>query len=632
MTLSAPILKLTNRLIRDFLWHGRKEARSSNCLVNWPLVCRPLEFSGPGMRDIQRTGISLHTIGDGRTCCFWTDHWLDGKSIAELAPSLAALVPRRLRAKCLVHDGLQNRAWIHDIRGALNVVTTVESFDSVHSVEETIHIDNEGVCGDFVNVKMICWFGLSEVLIGINSRFRNMHARCFLLLVFLRMARSSTSAAREQMDRARDDRSSSISGPATLRPRRIGTSPCPFCFATVLLKFEFDLIFAGSAAISRGQASASVPAHQGVTASALCEQANHASLVAPPHPSGIVINRGQPRAPFPGHSGTGSTSMTRGQHMSSSFVSNSSRPLSGSTAMILGQELSSFIANALRPSSGTSSTPLGQTAHGFSTHTPARPSGSRVLCQGQATKMAPLSSIHPSSAAASVSRVTNRGQTRPSMSFSGNTSSSRATAPPRTSPRTRDLLANFIGSDLLSSPWTPPILENDPSLSLTLAPPVVISEELSALEEETSDDTNGQVIAGTVLVEEPGVPNLLSKFIDGSFFDREWVTSIRENNARLNLILATPEEETRSFLLKDYSSCPSCKARPSAVVEAPIRHVCLCIPCKKDLVPNSCRACNILHFFSNLVDLLAEKKRRQEAGDPPRAGTELANLRSRVTK
>ena len=115
--------------------------------------------------------------------------------------------------------------------------------------------------------------------------------------------------------------------------------------------------------------------------------------------------------------GTGSTSMTRGQHMSSSFVSNSSRPLSGaccalfralsrsvekfgawrstclpsfvqlqqskftsyycrfdtrfvhgfilfllhylfeisvagSTAMILGQELSSFIANALRPSSG----------------------------------------------------------------------------------------------------------------------------------------------------------------------------------------------------------------------------------------------------------------------------------------
>lgn len=38
----------------------------------------------------------------------------------------------------------------------------------MHSVEETIHIDNEGVCGNFVNVKMICRFGLSEVLIGIK--------------------------------------------------------------------------------------------------------------------------------------------------------------------------------------------------------------------------------------------------------------------------------------------------------------------------------------------------------------------------------------------------------------------------------------------------------------------------------
>ena len=59
MALSPSILKLVNRLIRDFLWHGRKEALSGNCLVNWQKVCRPLELGSLGVRDLQRTGISL---------------------------------------------------------------------------------------------------------------------------------------------------------------------------------------------------------------------------------------------------------------------------------------------------------------------------------------------------------------------------------------------------------------------------------------------------------------------------------------------------------------------------------------------------------------------------------------------
>lgn len=131
MALNKTIHKLVTRVIRDFLWHGRKEARHGNCPVSWPRACRPIEMGGLGVRDLQRTGIALRlrwlwlqaidpthpwrhlpppcepevrqifrasttwTLGDGHTCKFWTDHWLDGASIAELAPVLASLVPRR---------------------------------------------------------------------------------------------------------------------------------------------------------------------------------------------------------------------------------------------------------------------------------------------------------------------------------------------------------------------------------------------------------------------------------------------------------------------------------------------------------------------------------------------------------
>lgn len=59
MALSPPILKKANRFIRDFLWHGRKDARAGCCLVSWARVCRPLELGGLGIRDLHRTGISL---------------------------------------------------------------------------------------------------------------------------------------------------------------------------------------------------------------------------------------------------------------------------------------------------------------------------------------------------------------------------------------------------------------------------------------------------------------------------------------------------------------------------------------------------------------------------------------------
>ena len=65
-------------------------------------------------------------IGDGNSCLFWDDHWSDGLSVAELAPLLHALVPRRLRKARTVAAGLASRAWVQDVRGHLSPKALVQ--------------------------------------------------------------------------------------------------------------------------------------------------------------------------------------------------------------------------------------------------------------------------------------------------------------------------------------------------------------------------------------------------------------------------------------------------------------------------------------------------------------------------
>ncbi|XP_073367942.1 uncharacterized protein [Aegilops tauschii subsp. strangulata] len=61
MAINPPILKKIIRIIRDLLWHGRKDAKASACLVSWARICRPLALGGLGIRDLHRTGIALCT-------------------------------------------------------------------------------------------------------------------------------------------------------------------------------------------------------------------------------------------------------------------------------------------------------------------------------------------------------------------------------------------------------------------------------------------------------------------------------------------------------------------------------------------------------------------------------------------
>lgn len=61
----------------------------------------------------------VSTVGDGTRTLFWTDRWLQGESIQNLAPALVALVPRRVLHKRTVQEALDNQQWIEDIRGSL---------------------------------------------------------------------------------------------------------------------------------------------------------------------------------------------------------------------------------------------------------------------------------------------------------------------------------------------------------------------------------------------------------------------------------------------------------------------------------------------------------------------------------
>jgi hypothetical protein len=60
-------------------------------------------------------------VGDGKNTMFWTDRWLHGQRIEDIAPKLFATVPKRRINSRNVHDALTDRWWIADIQEALTV-------------------------------------------------------------------------------------------------------------------------------------------------------------------------------------------------------------------------------------------------------------------------------------------------------------------------------------------------------------------------------------------------------------------------------------------------------------------------------------------------------------------------------
>ena len=171
-------LKQLEKIQRGFLWAGRADAHGGHCHVNWRKVCRPLEYGGLGIRDLERTGLSLRlrwlwltrtdtnrawqgldlqftteeralfyasttmAIGDGRTALFWEDRWLGGQSVRELAPRLLKCIPKQRQKSRTVAEALAGNSWARDIHGLLGLPEIGQYLQLWHLVQP-VELSNE---------------------------------------------------------------------------------------------------------------------------------------------------------------------------------------------------------------------------------------------------------------------------------------------------------------------------------------------------------------------------------------------------------------------------------------------------------------------------------------------------------
>ena len=56
-------------------------------------------------------------IGNGQTTAFWTDRWIQGKAVKDIAPALLEFVSRRDIKETTVAAAMESRSWIRQITG-----------------------------------------------------------------------------------------------------------------------------------------------------------------------------------------------------------------------------------------------------------------------------------------------------------------------------------------------------------------------------------------------------------------------------------------------------------------------------------------------------------------------------------
>jgi hypothetical protein len=67
-------------------------------------------------------------VGNGDTILFWSDRWINGNTMAEIAPNLYKAVPKRVVRSRTVAQALNNSVWASDIKGALTVPVLLDYF------------------------------------------------------------------------------------------------------------------------------------------------------------------------------------------------------------------------------------------------------------------------------------------------------------------------------------------------------------------------------------------------------------------------------------------------------------------------------------------------------------------------
>jgi hypothetical protein len=137
-----------DKLRKRFLWAGNQELHGGKCKVNWRRVCRPLQYGGLGIADLERFGRALRmrrlwcqwkqsdkprcnselpiddvdralfaaamsvNVWNGRTTRFWTTPSVQGNTLALMFPTLFSHSQRKNRS---VVGALIGEAWIRDL-------------------------------------------------------------------------------------------------------------------------------------------------------------------------------------------------------------------------------------------------------------------------------------------------------------------------------------------------------------------------------------------------------------------------------------------------------------------------------------------------------------------------------------
>ena len=65
-------------------------------------------------------------VGNGRRVLFWKDRWINGSSIAEVAPMIRAMIKTQIANRRTVKDALHLHTWTTDIVGDMSTDALVQ--------------------------------------------------------------------------------------------------------------------------------------------------------------------------------------------------------------------------------------------------------------------------------------------------------------------------------------------------------------------------------------------------------------------------------------------------------------------------------------------------------------------------
>jgi hypothetical protein len=70
--------------------------------------------------------LAIFKVGNGEKIFFWKDRWINGRSVEDIAPEVAALVTTRRKNARKIAGALPNNTWFTDIQGELSLEGWVE--------------------------------------------------------------------------------------------------------------------------------------------------------------------------------------------------------------------------------------------------------------------------------------------------------------------------------------------------------------------------------------------------------------------------------------------------------------------------------------------------------------------------